>query len=243
MFVHTFFLKLCHIQNSCWWFWRSSVCLQAAPDKQVQTDYKPFQEWIWNCIRKIDLQTSVDNSDSDELAAVTLNVKIEPSYCVEKWEIIHVMQNLTVGPFYPTAAQSSGKNKWREAEVQAVERHMMRFIEQHKIPQKNDCIQCLEAEPEALRARSWKGVKDYVRNRITALTRQGGTFRAASTNSNWSRQEDPQHYWANWECWFRSKGQQLTLFGSECVMKPQQSAGYFQPLIMWYFVVGKVYPT
>lgn len=110
------------------------------------------------------------------------------------------MQNLTICPFYPTAAQSSGKNKWREAEVQAVERHMMRFIDQHKIPQKNDCVQCLGAEPEALRARSWKGVKDYVRNRITALNRQGGTFQTASTNSNWSSQEElqhSQHYWAN----------------------------------------------
>ena len=63
----------------------------------------------------------------------------------------------------------SGKHKWQEAEVLAVERHMMRFIKGHKVPQKDDCIQCLEAEPEALRTRSWRGVKDYVRNRITSL--------------------------------------------------------------------------
>lgn len=44
----------------------------------------------------------------------------------------------------------------------------MRFIKCHKVPQKNDCIACLEAEAEALKNRSWKGVKDYVRNRITA---------------------------------------------------------------------------
>lgn len=43
----------------------------------------------------------------------------------------------------------------------------MRFITHHKVPQKNDCIACLEAEAEALKNRSWKGVKDYVRNRIT----------------------------------------------------------------------------
>lgn len=28
---------------------------------------------------------------------------------------------------------------------------------------------CIKAEPDALRSRSWKGVKDFVRNRITAL--------------------------------------------------------------------------
>ncbi|XP_062273489.1 uncharacterized protein LOC133979071 isoform X2 [Scomber scombrus] len=70
------------------------------------------------------------------------------------------------------------KHKWEYAEISAVERHMMRFIQGHKVPQKNDCIQCLEAEPKALRTRSWKGVKDYVRNRITALKRQSRTSQA-----------------------------------------------------------------
>lgn len=60
-------------------------------------------------------------------------------------------------------------NKWDETEVQAIERHLMDFIKQQKVPQKNDCIKCLEAENEALRDRSWKGVKNYVRNRITTL--------------------------------------------------------------------------
>ncbi|XP_075960564.1 uncharacterized protein LOC142964226 [Anarhichas minor] len=71
-----------------------------------------------------------------------------------------------------------GKHKWEEAEVLAVERHMMHLIKGQKIPQKNECIQCLEAEPKALRIRSWKGVKDYVRNRITALKRQSVTPKA-----------------------------------------------------------------
>lgn len=54
---------------------------------------------------------------------------------------------------------------------------MKHFIKAHRVPQKNDCIQCLEAEPTALRIRSWKGVKDYVRNRITALKRQSRGIR------------------------------------------------------------------
>ncbi|XP_059193621.1 uncharacterized protein LOC131975100 [Centropristis striata] len=97
----------------------------------------------------------------------------------------------------PTSADSGkkgsqNKHKWDEAEVLAVERHLMHLIQEHKVPQKNDCIQCLEAEPEALRSRSWKGVKDYVRNRITALKRQSGTYKVESTNSNCSWQEEPQ---------------------------------------------------
>ncbi|XP_034397698.1 uncharacterized protein LOC117736452 [Cyclopterus lumpus] len=72
------------------------------------------------------------------------------------------------------------KHKWGEAEVLAVERHMKHFIKEHRVPQKNDCIQCLDAEPKALRSRSWKGVKDYVRNRITALKRRSGNPKARS---------------------------------------------------------------
>ena len=98
---------------------------------------------------------------------------------------------------YPTGAQNSGVHKWQEAEVLAVERHMMRFIKGHKVPQKDDCIQCLEAEPEALRTRSWKGVKDYVRNRITSLKRQKGSSKAKSTNSNWSGRVESQSYWTS----------------------------------------------
>ncbi|XP_049906930.1 uncharacterized protein LOC126394263 [Epinephelus moara] len=52
--------------------------------------------------------------------------------------------------------QNQGKHKWEEAEVCAVERHLMRLIQEHKLPQKNDCVQCLEAEPEALKTRTWK---------------------------------------------------------------------------------------
>ncbi|KAM7391157.1 hypothetical protein PAMP_021868 [Pampus punctatissimus] len=89
-------------------------------------------------------------------------------------------------------SQNNGKHKWEDAEVCAVERHMMRFIQGHKVPQKNDCLQCLEAEPKALSTRSWKGVKDYVRNRITALKRQSGNSQALYTNSNWPGQSEPQ---------------------------------------------------
>ncbi|XP_030593772.1 uncharacterized protein LOC115785956 isoform X2 [Archocentrus centrarchus] len=99
----------------------------------------------------------------------------------------------------PKSAKSSGrdfhlktKHTWGEAEVRAVERHMMSLIQEHKVPQKDDCIWCLEAEPEALRNRSWKGVKDYVRNRITTLQRQSGFSRDSSKSRKRPRKADPQ---------------------------------------------------
>lgn len=68
-----------------------------------------------------------------------------------------------------SAARNSHKHKWGEAEVRAVEKHLIHFVEGQVIPQKIDCVRCLDAEPVALRNRSWKGVKDYIRNRITAV--------------------------------------------------------------------------
>ncbi|XP_049619021.1 uncharacterized protein [Syngnathus scovelli] len=70
------------------------------------------------------------------------------------------------------AGSPINKQKWSDCEVAAVEKHMMSLIRNHKVPQKLDCLRCLDAEPQALSRRSWKGVKDYVRNRITALKRQ-----------------------------------------------------------------------
>ncbi|XP_026177983.1 uncharacterized protein LOC113139175 [Mastacembelus armatus] len=90
-------------------------------------------------------------------------------------------------------SQKKDRHKWEEAEVRAVERHMMRFIQGHRVPQKSDCIQCLQAEPRALRTRSWRGVKDYVRNRITTLKRQSGSFQGSSTNSHMPREVQSAH--------------------------------------------------
>lgn len=89
-----------------------------------------------------------------------------------------------------TDSEPKSKFKWNDAEVHAVERHLMQFIKEQKVPQKNDCVQCLEAEPRALKVRSWKGVKDYVRNRITTLQRQQGLSKDSPENGNGSRHEE-----------------------------------------------------
>ncbi|KAI3372561.1 hypothetical protein L3Q82_023040, partial [Scortum barcoo] len=76
-----------------------------------------------------------------------------------------VMAKVHPFPFHPTGSQNNGKHKWEEEEVLAVERHLMPLIQGHKVPQKNDCIQCLEAEPEALKTRSWRGsINEFVPN-------------------------------------------------------------------------------
>ncbi|CAJ1057878.1 uncharacterized protein LOC124050300 [Xyrichtys novacula] len=64
------------------------------------------------------------------------------------------------------------KMPWQQREVQAVERHLKRFITSCIVPSKSDCQKCLSAEPEALKDRTWQNVKFYVYNRITAFKRK-----------------------------------------------------------------------
>lgn len=79
-----------------------------------------------------------------------------------------------------SAVSSSGKGKnqkkkkkrWQPTEVQAVERHLQRFITAGVVPSKRDCDRCLDAEPEALINRDWRNVKFYVYNRLTALKKK-----------------------------------------------------------------------
>lgn len=61
---------------------------------------------------------------------------------------------------------------WTSAEVNAVEKTPMSFIESGKIPGKSECVACIEASLKALKKRSWTAVKFYVTNRITAMQRK-----------------------------------------------------------------------
>ncbi|KAI7790205.1 hypothetical protein IRJ41_018223, partial [Triplophysa rosa] len=63
-------------------------------------------------------------------------------------------------------------SKKKMGEVKAVEKHMMNFIQRCRVPGKQDCERCIQAEPEALKERTWTGVKNYVRNRITTLQKR-----------------------------------------------------------------------
>jgi hypothetical protein len=73
-----------------------------------------------------------------------------------------------------TALQRStttGARKWSKAEQEAVERQMGVFLRAFKLPGMQDCTSCLSKET-ILVGRSWRNVKDYVRNRIVALQRK-----------------------------------------------------------------------
>ncbi|KAF3835905.1 hypothetical protein F7725_028463 [Dissostichus mawsoni] len=61
------------------------------------------------------------------------------------------------------------KKLWEKTEIQAVEKHMMTFINTCRVPRKSDCDKCLEMEGEALKQRNWLAIKFYIKNRITAL--------------------------------------------------------------------------
>lgn len=67
--------------------------------------------------------------------------------------------------------QSQGKRLWTEKEVCAVERHLLGYILRAQIPGATQIKECMSKEP-ALASRSWTNIKDYCRNRITALARK-----------------------------------------------------------------------
>ncbi|XP_036843952.1 uncharacterized protein LOC110531505 isoform X2 [Oncorhynchus mykiss] len=86
-------------------------------------------------------------------------------------------------PTRRTGAQPTQSNtvrsKWIVDEVAALEKHMMPFIKSGQVPEKKDCLKCLQSEPVALKSRNWSGIKFYV-NRVkqrqsTAGNSEGST--------------------------------------------------------------------
>lgn len=97
-------------------------------------------------------------------------ISTEGSFCF--YSLTLVVMRIFIFIFIGSSIPS--KRKLANVEVKAVEKHMMRFIQTCKVPGKQDCERCIQAEPEALKERTWTGVKNYVRNRITTLKRNGG---------------------------------------------------------------------
>ncbi|XP_061620861.1 uncharacterized protein LOC133473276 isoform X1 [Phyllopteryx taeniolatus] len=69
-------------------------------------------------------------------------------------------------------ARQKTSTQWSQQEVQAVKKHMSRFITSCIVPGKNDCEECLRADPKALKNRNWKNIKFYVYNRIRVKQRK-----------------------------------------------------------------------
>lgn len=77
-------------------------------------------------------------------------------------------------PADPVLKKNKGQVKrtpWSKQEIHAVEKHLMKFIKNRKVPGKADCVRCLEAEPLALKNREWTALKFYIKNRISTLQR------------------------------------------------------------------------
>ncbi|XP_019216713.1 uncharacterized protein LOC102075503 isoform X2 [Oreochromis niloticus] len=66
---------------------------------------------------------------------------------------------------------AKGKRPWSEAEKTAVKRWLGKFVAERKVPKKEHCMKCLEAEKD-LANRSWKDVKNFVYNTIVTLNRR-----------------------------------------------------------------------
>jgi len=59
--------------------------------------------------------------------------------------------------------ETTKKRSWTRAEVNAVEKTLLTFINTGKVPGKLDCIACITASQDALMERSWTAVKFYVK--------------------------------------------------------------------------------
>ncbi|XP_029943204.1 uncharacterized protein LOC115385360 isoform X2 [Salarias fasciatus] len=105
-----------------------------------------------------------DSSDEEGLSSTDME-HTNPGFDVSSSE---------PAPATPPTQEPARKSrrKWEAEEVNAVERHLMKFIETFTVPAKHNCMICLKSEPLALKKRTWTDVKNYVRNRITALKRQ-----------------------------------------------------------------------
>ncbi|XP_048025226.1 uncharacterized protein LOC125254587 isoform X2 [Megalobrama amblycephala] len=63
------------------------------------------------------------------------------------------------------------KRTWQEEERRAVNKRLGKFMAEHRVPGKLDCVKCLEEE-EALKDRTWKDIKYFVHNTIVTLKRR-----------------------------------------------------------------------
>ncbi|XP_049340191.1 uncharacterized protein LOC111192507 isoform X2 [Astyanax mexicanus] len=67
------------------------------------------------------------------------------------------------------------RRSWTNREKEAVWRHLAKHRTLKKVPGKEDCLQCIQAE-YALKNRTWKDVKHFVYNTITTEKRKAGSL-------------------------------------------------------------------
>ncbi|KAI7795562.1 uncharacterized protein LOC130571704 isoform X2 [Triplophysa rosa] len=125
---------------------------------------------------------NLNEIDIDPEERVTLDndvddAKSSPKKCTElsSQHTAHEDDDDHTLPADPALKKKKGHVKrmpWSKEEIHAVEKHMMNFIKNSKVPGKADCLRCIQAEPLALKNREWPALKFYIKNRITTLQRK-----------------------------------------------------------------------
>lgn len=63
-------------------------------------------------------------------------------------------------------------------------RQLGNYISTSKVPGKKDCLDCIRTEPEALRTRTWRDIKNYVHNTIMSKKRKRKGSRQLDSESD-----------------------------------------------------------
>lgn len=63
-------------------------------------------------------------------------------------------------------------------------KHLGNYISINKVPGKKDCLNCIGTDPEALRTRTWRDVKNYVHNTIMSKKRKRKRSRQMESESD-----------------------------------------------------------
>ncbi|KAK7877456.1 hypothetical protein WMY93_031796 [Mugilogobius chulae] len=101
-----------------------------------------------------------------------ININFSPILSLEGSKKQKTKQRNTDAIASTSTGLKGQKRPWTALEVEAVEKTLMDNIETGKVPGKAQCTKCIEASPEALQERDWKGIKFYVKNRIDSLRRE-----------------------------------------------------------------------
>lgn len=138
------------------------------PDEKVlDSDEEDGSIQEGHCSSTIDAEETLPLTEKNEMTPPPPKRRKPPSTDTERASGVTAKRPSSKG-------KCTGKKKtpWKRTEVEAVERHMDRFITSCIVPVKSDCEKCLQAEPEALKNRDWKNLKYYIYNRSMASKRK-----------------------------------------------------------------------
>ncbi|XP_057218826.1 uncharacterized protein LOC130571704 isoform X1 [Triplophysa rosa] len=126
---------------------------------------------------RVTLDNDVDDAKSSPKKCTELSSQHTAPECTElsSQHTAHEDDDDHTLPADPALKKKKGHVKrmpWSKEEIHAVEKHMMNFIKNSKVPGKADCLRCIQAEPLALKNREWPALKFYIKNRITTLQRK-----------------------------------------------------------------------